>query len=137
MEDEEALTPDGSRWRDNGDDTNGDDMDGDSDGSLREWAAIGRAAVAAELAAGPPWLPVREGDCASLLVARRAGARAAQELRAVLTGLGIDAGEVAGLRGSVDADGGPAVALGTVTVATARHLAGLLRGGGPGGRRAA
>jgi hypothetical protein len=100
-------------------------------GSGLDGSGLDGSGLDAELAAladGPPWQPVTPDQVAGLLGSYRRAQILAAELRGALVAAGLEAGEVPGLCGSVDAHGRPVVVLGVVSAATARRLAVLVRG---------
>jgi hypothetical protein len=72
----------------------------------------GLDAELAALADDPPWQPVTADQVAGLLGSYRRAQILAAELRSALAAAGLDAGEVPGLCGSVDAHGRAVVVLG-------------------------
>lgn len=80
----------------------------------------------ADLEDTPPWQAVSPGDVAALAGAYRRAQTHAQELRAALAGVGLDAEEFPELCGTLDGQGQPVVGLGAVDVRTAARLTRVL-----------
>jgi hypothetical protein len=78
-----------------------------------------------------PWLPVVDGEAASLMRVYREAREVAARLRAALELAGLGREEFPELCATVDVDGRPGVLVGSVRPEVARRLGGLLLSGAP------